>query len=152
MELSTREKIIRIGAVAGAILVVIVGLLLINNYRERAADASRLADMAIMQSALHRLYLDQASFELQDGCEPGAFMRDAACAQSLAPYIGNDAFLRDPAETDVLCTVENCGTRTCEYTVGQPFDRDGYRIYFHLETGADGLGAGCHYIDQNGIN
>lgn len=135
-----------------AIIILLVGIWVINYYREKTQDAIRFADMAVIQAALNQLYTDQASYTLGETCSVGSLLREDACVQKLSEYINNPNIVRDPVDTNLLCTADNCGTRPCEYTVGQDLNKDGYRIFFHLERGIEGVGPGCHYLDPNGIH
>jgi hypothetical protein len=134
------------------VLLVLIGIFFIDFYKSKTRDAIRLADMAVIQSAMNYIYLDQASYTLNQGCEPGSVLTDSSCASKLTQYINLQQVLQDPVGTNLLCTVDNCNERICEYTIGSNFNEDGYKIYFHLETGIEGLSKGCHYLDQEGIH
>ena len=59
--------------------------------------------------------------------------------------------LQDPIDTNLLCTIENCSERPCQFTVGENFTKDGYKIYFHLEKGVGEIGPGCHILSPSGV-
>lgn len=137
--------------VALGIIILLVGIYTIYYYRQKAQDAVRFANISAIQAAMNRLYTDQASYALGAGCEVGSLLTDEACLTTLQQYITNLQILRDPVDTNLLCTVENCGQRPCAYTIGQAPTKDGYQIYFHLERGFEGLASGCHYVDPSGV-
>lgn len=146
------SKILFIVGVLFFFILCLVLIIYIGNTRSRSVDAARLAHMTLIQSALHRLYAQEATYFLGESCTPGAFLHSEACFTKLSSFIQNSVFVKDPSGSTLKCVSENCSVRNCDYTIGQEMNKDGYKIYFHIEKGFEGFAPGCHYLDQNGIH
>lgn len=134
------------------LILIVIGILVIDFYRAKTRDAIRIADMAILQSAMNRLYSDQATYVLNSECKVGNIIGDKQCSTALSSYINLSTALVDPLGSSELCTQENCSNnKACAYTIGQEFNDKEYSIYFNLEKGISGLTSGCHLLTQNGI-
>lgn len=133
-------------------ILVLVNIFLVRNYQARNRDAVRIADMAIIQSALNQYYTQRASYAFSTECKPGNVMVQPVCNDALQDYINLPEALSDPSGEQLLCDAQNCGVNPCQYTVGEDFTENSYRIYFTLEKGIEGLEAGCRYLDQDGLH
>lgn len=136
----------------GIMIFILFGVYSINYYREKSLDATRFAQMAVIQSAMNRIYTDTANYSLGELCGVGSLLKTENCVLALSGYINDQSILSDPSNTNLLCTAQNCGIRQCDFTIGSEFNKEGYKIYFNLQKGFGGVGPGCHYLDQNGIH
>lgn len=133
------------------VIILVVNILIFNNYKAKERDAVRIADMAIISSGFNQLYTDQGSYNLGENCQVGMFLKDQNCMSLLTEYINTSLTFQDPFENNTLCTADVCSERICEYSIGVLED-DSYAVFFHLEKGIAGISAGCHYLDQTGIH
>jgi len=133
-----------------AILIVLLGFLwLILWERQQNRDAVRVANIAVVQSAMQQIYYEQGHYDISDRCPLGEALLGENCWQVFNKYIQDQSLLLDPKK-GVACTVNNCD-EPCLYSLNQN-GPENYEILFHLERGVGNYEAGCHYLDKAGMH
>ncbi|MFH1366929.1 MAG: hypothetical protein ABIH38_02975 [Patescibacteria group bacterium] len=129
---SLKELIIFTGLL---LIVIIFGVLLLNQERARTRDAKRMADMAQVRFGFEVLFNETNSYaQAGEGCrQVGSLV--SAC--DLSAYLANIAQIKDPGKYQYQVTKV-------------PGEKD-FEVTFTLEKGYDRLAKGKHTLSAEGI-
>ena len=129
---SLKELIIFTGLL---LIVIIFGVLLLNQERARTRDAKRMADMTQVRFGFEVLFNETNSYaQAGEGCsQVGSLV--SAC--DLSAYLGNISQIKDPGKYQYQVTKV-------------PGEKD-FEVTFTLEKGYGGLIKGKHTLSAEGI-
>jgi len=116
-------------------LLLVLGVLLVNNERAKTRDAVRLADITQFRYAFEVMFFEKNSYqEASTGCSK---INDLASQCSLTKYLPEVAKIADPGKFS--------------YKISQIPSDQNFEITFYLEKGYNGLKAGKHTLSKDGI-
>jgi len=116
-------------------LLLVFGVLLVNNERAKTRDAVRIADMSRIQFAFEAMFNGKNSYkEAAQGC---AKVDSLVSACSLSSYLPNINKISDPGKY--------------QYKITKVPDDENFEVTFYLEKGFSALKAGKHTLSKTGI-
>lgn len=129
---SLKELIIFTGLI---LVVIIFGVLLLNQERQRTRDAVRMADLTQVRFGFEVLFNEKNSYaEAASGCSQ---INNLVSSCNLSPYLANLSQIKDPGRYSYKITKV-------------PTEKD-FEVTFTLEKGYRGLAKGRHTLSAEGF-